>query len=453
MKTNEILKKLLIEPKEITFKEGSYKHNKSANIYTNADETDFSYLLELAGFEKNSTVVEFENVKDTYILSVGKEKVENKKYDFINDEQYYMEIAEETIVIAAKTVGGMLLGLKAFIRMSKELDVMPQMEINDWPDIPFRAVHTCIFRPDDGTEKEESSPEYIKKMMKTAAICGYNHIFVEFWGMFPYSLDYAHWPNAYSKEEIKYLVSYAIDKLHITPIPQQNLTSHAGWSRIISRKHTVLDQRPDLEDMYIPGGWCFATENPKTQEFIKTLIDELLEMFRNPPYLHCGCDKAFGFGSTEEDRRMSADVLFAKHISFLNSYLSQKNVRMVMWADMLYCSMDALYWKCREEIIDYLPKNILMNIWTHDNPGKKWQDAAYFEEKGFETVYAPFLNKEGIGSMVEICHNRKSHGIVQTTWHKPQTAVPCVILSGALQWCGKRPDEKLIENYSSKWYK
>ena len=49
-------------------------------------------------------------------------------------------------------------------------------------------------------------------MMKTAALSGYNHIFVEFWGMFPYSLDYAHWPNAYSKEEVKARVQALCDK-------------------------------------------------------------------------------------------------------------------------------------------------------------------------------------------------------------------------------------------------
>jgi len=364
-----------------------------------------------------------------------------------------MDIDADSIVIASLTEAGALLGLKSFIRMSEELGEMPQMTVEDYPNIPFRAVHTCVFRPDDGTEKEESHPEYIKKMMKTAAICGYNHVFIEFWGMFPYSLDYAHWPNAYTKEEIADLVSYAYDKLHITPLPAQNLTSHAGWSRIISRKHTVLDQRPDLGDMYIPGGWCFATENPKTKDFIKLLIDELIEMFRNPPYLHCCCDKCFGFGSTEEDRTMSADVLFAKHISFLNSYLSEKNVRMVMWGDMLYSSMDALYWKCNEKTADFIPKNVLINIWTHNNPGKNWQDAAFFEDKGFETVYSPFINEESIESMVEVCRNRASHGMVQTTWHKPQTAVPFVILTGALQWCGKRPEEDVRKNYAEKWYK
>jgi hypothetical protein len=111
-------------------------------------------------------------------------------------------------------------------------------------------------------------------------------------------------------------------------------------------------------------------------------MDELIEVFRNPPYFHCGCDKCFGFGSGEEDRMTSADILFAKHISFLNSYLSQKNIKMVMWADMLYCSMDALYWKCNEGVADILPKNILLNLWTHDNPGSRWLDPEYFEEKG-----------------------------------------------------------------------
>ena len=453
MKRREILNKLLIKPKKLILKDGVHKRNENACVYTNADETDFSFLLKLAGFKNSPSIKPFDGIDKAYVLAIGTDKIDKADFDFCNDEEFYLEISEKSLVIVAKTGEGMLLGLKAYIRMSEEFDQMPQMQIIDWPDIPFRAVHVCMFRPDDGTEKEESSPEYIKKMMKTAAICGYNHIFIEFWGMFPYSLDYAHWPNAYTKEQIEDLVSYAMDKLHIRPLPQQNLTSHAAWSRIISRMHTVLDQRPDLEDMYVPGGWCFATENPKTKEFHRLIMDELITMFRNPPYLHTGCDKAFCFGSTEEDRTMSSDILLVKHLSTLNTYLSERNVRMVMWADMLYSSMDALYWRCKEETVNFLPKNILINIWTHNNPGKKWQDAAFFEEKGFETIYSPFINEDSIESMIDLCYDRKSHGMLQTTWHKAQTSVPYVILSGALQWCGERPERELVNNFGSIWYK
>lgn len=451
MTKNELLKKMLIKPKALELKDGFFNADANYPVRTNINK-DFSYLLDLAGFKAKAENTAFA-FDDIYIITIGECIIELDGIEFFDEEEYFIDIDEKSILIASITEEGALLGLKAFIRMKEELGKIPQMTIQDYPDIPFRAVHTCIFRPDDGTDKEESHPDYIKKMIKTAAIAGYNHIFIEFWGMFPYSLDYAHWPNAYTKEEITDLVSFAIDKMHVTPLPAQNLTSHAGWSRIVTRQHTVLDQRPELSDMYIPGGWCFATENPKTKEFIKLLIDELVEMFRNPPYLHCCCDKCFGFGSTEEDRTMSADILFAKHISFLNTYLGEKNVRMVMWGDMLYSSMDALYWKCNEKTADFLPKNILINIWTHNNPGKNWQDAAFFEERGFETVYSPFINEESIESMVEVCRNRGSHGMVQTTWHRPQTAVPYVILTGALQWCGKKPDDNAINDFAEKWYR
>ena len=126
---------------------------------------------------------------------------------------------------------------------------------------------------------------------------------------------------------------------------------------------------------------------------------------------------------------------------------------MVMWGDMLYSSMDALYWKCSETTVNYLPKNILINIWTHNNPGLNWQDAAFFENKDMETVYSPFINEASIESMVTVCRKRKSFGMVQTTWHKPQTAVPYVILSGALQWCGVKPSKTDIDKFADRWYK
>ncbi len=449
MTKKEILNKLLITPKSITLGKGTMQPDESATVKTNCTK-DLSYLLQLANLKK-AEVVE----ADTELLFLTAGDVTfTEQTEFDTNEAFYLNIEEKGFAIVSKTEDGLLLGLKAVIRMTEELSpALPVMHIYDYPNIPFRAVHTCVFRPDDGSEKEESHPDYIKKMIKTAALAGYNHIFIEFWGMFPYSLDYAHWPNAYTKEEIADLVAFAMDKMHIRPLPAQNLTSHAGWSRIITRQHTVLDQRPDMADMYIPGGWCFATENPKTKEFIKLLIDELVEMFRNPPYLHCCCDKAFGFGSTEEDRTMSADVLFAKHISFLNSYLREKDVRMVMWGDMLYSSMDALYWKCDEKTSDFIPKNVLINIWTHNDPGRKWQDAAFFENKGFKTVYSPFMGEKSIESMVALCHERKSHGMVQTTWHRPRSATPFVILSGALQWCGEKPRKELIENHKEKWYR
>lgn len=75
------------------------------------------------------------------------------------------------------------------------------------------------------------------------------------------------------------------------------------------------------------------------------------------------------------------------------------------------------------------------------------------KRKALKLFTHPFINDVGTESMVEICKKRGSHGILQTTWHKPQTAVPSVILSGALQWCGKKPSDELKKNFAAKWYK
>ena len=364
-------------------------------------------------------------------------------------EAYALTVTKTGIAIAANHEDGLSQGLRTLAAVTMEHGgEIPCMTIQDHPKIAFRGLHCCIFRPNDGTDKEDTSPKALTKLLEDACLSGYNHVFLEFWGTFPYRKHpYACWPDSpYTREVVEALISHIIDDLHMTPLPCQNLTSHAGWSRISSRQHVVLDQRPDLSDMWIPGGWCFATENPKTKEFLHDIIDDLCETFRNPPLFHVSSDKCFGFGSTEEDRTKPADALFITHLCNLNTYLQHKGTRMVMWGDMLYSSMDSLYWKPAEGIADVLPKNILINIWTHNDVGTHWADIDYFESRGYETIYSPFLNKAGTDSMVKLCREKGSLGILQTSWHRPKTALPVIRYSAAAQWSGCAVDEKELES-------
>ena len=313
----------------------------------------------------------------------------------------------------------------------------------------FRGLHLCIFDPNDGTEKEETSPEHVRRMLRLAAMTGYRYAFLEFWGMFPFRRrPYAVWPNTLYTPEVAGIIDYALDDSSARP-SRQNLTSHAGWSRITSRRHVVLDQRPDLAEMWIPGGWCFATENPATKAFLEDIIGELIEAFRNPPMFHVCSDKAFGFGSTEEDRTRSADLLFGNHLSFLNSTLHQHGARMVMWADMLYSSMDALYWKASPAVTDMLPRNILMNLWTHNDPGVHWADVEYFESRGFQTIYSPFLDTKGAANMIEVCA-RAPTGFSRPPGTAPRR--PGRRSSTRYQWKRRTPGLD-AESVIARWYR
>ena len=394
-------------------------------------------------------------------LSLGKANVISKSGDFFlasgdcdtsaecKDGETVIRISDSGFAVIGKDENAVSNGVKMLIdmkRVAKADGEFPIGEFHYTPKISFRGVHMCIFKPNDGTEKDDTTLEDVLRRTKIAALCGYNYIFYEFWGMFPYSKrPYAHWPNAWTKADVEKLISFAIDDLHVTPLPCQNLTSHAGWSRITSRQHVVLDQRPDLADMWIPGGWCFATTREDTKEYLRDIIDDLVKTFRNPPILHCSCDKCFGFGSTEDERVIPADDLFTNHMNFLHDELKARGVRMAMWADMLYSSLDVKYWKCDLSVTDRLPNDILMNVWTHnDIGGTKWQDVPFFEDKGFETVYSPFLGKNGAKNMIEQCMSNGSLGILQTTWHRPKLALPTVVYSGAYMWSGKEPAEDTV---------
>jgi hypothetical protein len=98
-----------------------------------------------------------------------------------------------------------------------------------------------------------------------------------------------------------------------------------------------------------------------------------------------------------------------------------------------------------------LPKDILVNVWTHNDIGKtKWQDVPFFENKGFQTVYSPFLDKNGAKNMIEQCFKNESLGILQTTWHRPELALPTVVYSGAYMWSGNEPNEETVNAILNK---
>ena len=435
------MKKMILKPTTVANEQGWKKIDLSGEITTNITSRKYDYLLSLLSLGKAKNVAK----NGLFFITVGNVSTDAE----CEDRESVVRITENGIAVIGKCEDAVSNGVKMLIDMKRVAPSDGEYPVGEFRYIPkmnFRGVHMCIFKPNDGTEKDDTYVADVRRRTELAALCGYNYISYEFWGMFPYEKrEYAHWPNAWSRKDTEDLIAFAIDDLHVIPFPTQNLTSHAGWSRITSRQHVVLDQRPDLHEMWIPGGWCFATTREDTKAYLRDIIEDLVKTYRNPPILHCSCDKCFGFGSTEEERVQPADDLFVSHLNFLHDELASYGVRMAMWSDMLYSSLDVKYWKCDPSVTERLPNDILMNVWTHKDIGEEdWQDVPYFEKKGFETVYSPFLDKTGAKNMIEQCFKNGSLGILQTTWHRPELALPTVIYSGAYMWSGEEPTEETV---------
>ncbi len=428
-----MLRNVRIVPKKREALPGYWVKPENAILNVDCEDRDFSYLAR----QMNMNVCKAEKKTGAFKAWCGEECVQLAPI-YSSKEAYALNVAENGVTIAANTPEGLSNGVKALWRALSEDNRLECSRIDDEPSVGFRGIHLCVFPENDGTKKEDTTPKALNKMLHEAAYLGYNRVFLEFWGTFPYQKHpYACWPDSlYSPSTIGEIISLCIDDLHMIPLPVQNLTSHAGWSRIASRKHVVLDQKPEMSHMWIPGGWCFATENTDTKAFLQDIVDELTEAYRKPPIFHVSTDKCFGFGSSEADRVNDADTLFIRHLNFLHDTLAECGARMMMWADMLYGALDSRFWKASPQVTDLLPRDILMNVWTHNDPGSCWPDVDFFQGKGFETVYSPFINESSIRNMILMCERKQSLGILQTTWFCPQTALPYVALSAKWQWEG-----------------
>jgi len=218
---------MILKPDFVYNKKGWKKIDLSGEVKTNITSRKYDYLLSELSLGKAGVIAE----NGDLFVKVGDADTSVK----CNEGETVIRISENGIAVIGKDEDAVSNGVKMLIdmkRVAKGDGEFPIGEFHYTPKISFRGVHMCIFKPNDGTEKDDTTLEDVLRRTKIAALCGYNYIFYEFWGMFPYEKrEYAHWPNAWSKADVEKLISFVIDDLHMTPIPHQNLTSHAGWSR------------------------------------------------------------------------------------------------------------------------------------------------------------------------------------------------------------------------------
>ena len=222
------MKNMILKPTSTANEQGWKKIDLSAEIVTNIVSRKYDYLLSLLSLRKAKYVAK----NGLFFISCGDVDTVAE----CSENETVIRITEKGIAVIGQNEDAVSNGVKMLIDMKRVAPSEGEYPVGEFRYIPkmnFRGVHMCIFKPNDGTEKDDTYVADVRRRTQLAALCGYNYISYEFWGMFPYEKrEYAHWPNAWSREDTEGLISFAIDDLHIIPFPTQNLTSHAGWSRM-----------------------------------------------------------------------------------------------------------------------------------------------------------------------------------------------------------------------------
>lgn len=180
----KILSGLVPYPRKVEEKSGVFNLSVGLNTVVSkgaAKSYDFWLgKLDLALPEKK------ELNTDCYAILIGKEEAVLLPPLHKENEAYRIDVANDGIVITANSEDGLSFALRTLVKIKKLKNNIPCVVIEDAPMVSMRAIHMCLFDPKDGTKKDDTSPDVVKERIELCALLGYNYVFIEFWGMFPF---------------------------------------------------------------------------------------------------------------------------------------------------------------------------------------------------------------------------------------------------------------------------
>ena len=338
---------LILTNQEFKFKPDLYikSHPKSSKIESYI--SDFlEPVINLKHKEKQSNVLELQI---------------NKNLKSINDEGYFLTIRKKKIIIEAKTEAGLFYGVQSLLQLlPKEVYakkntslngyVLQTMQVKDQPKYSWRGLML-----DSG--RQYQSPDFIKRFLDQMAMLKLN---VFHWHLTEgqgWRIEIKKYPKLtsigskvasgpqqqgyYTQEEIKAIVNYAADR-HIRVVPEIDLPGHSEAALNAYPEFSCFNEAPKSVMSF--SSTIFCGGKPETYTFIKSVLDEVCELFPSE-YIHLGGDEAPKNNwdrcnkcqqIIEEEKLKDSHDLQLYFSTELANYLKTKNKKAIFWGDVVY---------------------------------------------------------------------------------------------------------------------
>jgi Chitobiase/beta-hexosaminidase C-terminal domain/Glycosyl hydrolase family 20, catalytic domain len=223
----------------------------------------------------------------------------------------------------------------------------------------------------------------------------------------------------------------SICKQHgIRVVPQFQSLGHQSWAQSTFPLLTVYPGL-DLTPNAFPnneGIYCREWDpyNPKVNEIVFALIDEILEAF-HADGLHIGMDEVFLISSEKalSTRDRNPASVYAKVVNDFHDYFTKKKGKQLfMWADRLIDGKKYSYGEWESSLngtsaaVDSIPKDIVLCDW-HYEPMEKYASIDFFFEKGFNVLPCSYNNIAGVKALINYSYpleNPHMMGHLFTTW-------------------------------------
>jgi len=426
---------MFFSPRNLIEKEGKFVFNDTVSAVANKClcKDIFPELWFNHTYRQSALIIK---ETDELIFKIGDASIPDTK-----GELYAISISESGICVKSETQKGLINGFMTLIDriLIEDFDwgasaYVDACEILDSPKFENRMIHYCIF-PDTDIKK-------FIRLIKLTAILKYSHIILEFWGTIKFdAMKELAWESGYSKEEIRPIIELAKD-LGLEVIPMFNHWGHASASRIIYGKHVVLDQNPALQTYFSDDGWCWAIEKPKVRELLKSIREELCELFGDGNYFHIGCDEAYNFKFTKENQDMICD-----YINSLADELASLGRRTIIWGDMFVSVNNKKFVvendyigsspdeETQNHMLNRLDKKIVIADWQYNTENYPVESAVMFKNAGLDTLICPWDRSVKVSdACIKTLKEDGLFGLIHTTWSTLDMGMPYVGRTACCCW-------------------
>jgi hypothetical protein len=354
-------------------------------------------------------------------------------------EGYIMEIKDGQITITSRGKAGLFYGCQTLLQLledaaDQQIDI-PSCRFNDYPDLPYRAIHLDIkYHLDAG--------HYYYQMIDRLARIKINAVIVEFEDKIRYrKAAKVGAGNAMTVEEFAALSRYAMERnIEISPLVQG--LGHVPFI-LKHEEYRHLRDNPASD-------WVFDPANPETYKLQFSLYDDAIAATPYGKYLHVGGDEVWDEGHPLGAK--SGKSPFEMQMYWLNKvcdYARAHNRIPIFWDDMLLkCSgligttentslsneQIEKTWKDNQhrldESIGLFPKNCVYMRWAYSHPQVLGNVKAmeWYKSHGLQVMGAPAAQNmsamlprdnslfQPIKDFCKVASDIKLNGLLCTLW-------------------------------------
>ena len=260
-------------------------------------------------------------------------------------ESYRIKITPQGAEVQAISSAGLFYAVETLGQLIEDNSAsaaFPEVEIHDWPSLPYRGTLLDIGQGPMSTEQEIKRQLDFLARWKDNQYYLYSESSIQLDG-YPILNPQAR----LTKDQVRTIIEYGRQR-HIDVVPCIELFGHL-------HDLLTLEKYSDLGAV-IPHGEELNPRNPKAAALLKDWINQFVELFPSP-FVHVGFDEPYWIEDSAKQNGTTPDRLYIEQLDAVANQFQQHGKKVMAWGDIMVKYPG---------ILSQLPKGLIVVAWWYD---------------------------------------------------------------------------------------